>query len=80
MDSPVTGLDDWGLYNDPSIILEAYQIWQMTNYQVCPYPGSIYDQPWHIKADFLTLSKVERWHRQQKERPTADGLPRMDEY
>jgi hypothetical protein len=73
-EKPVEGLDNWGLYNDYDLILDDYRMWVMSNYQVCPYPGSWRDQPWHVRKDFVTLSKIESWHVQNAKRTDASKL------
>lgn len=77
--TPVQGLEDWGLYNDPDLMLQVYQLWTGSNFQTgLPEPGDIWAQSWHVRADIMLLMRVERWHEQQKSRPSVDSLPRMD--
>lgn len=72
-DVPIKPLGDWGLYNDFDFIVEAYQWWVNSGYIVLPEPGTIYDQSWHVKADFLLLAKLEKWHKQNEKKRKEQG-------
>jgi hypothetical protein len=71
-------LNDWGLWGGLDSF-EDFQIWEMSGFVVCPFPGGFRQQPWWVRDDFKKLLKVKRWHSVNAKLPTTDGLPRLED-
>lgn len=65
-------LYNWGLYDEESV--EDWIVWRRSGYIVLPFVGGWRDQPWWIRADFLTLDLVKEYHEKQVSKLSLDGV------
>lgn len=74
-------LEGYGVPGDYEAV-DAFLVWQRSNYVVHPFPGSWNDQPLWVQRAFRRLLEVETWWELQSRYTVdvdKDNLPRIED-